>query len=299
MNRLALCTTAALMLAAGPSFGQLDFDAVEFRTTALADHIHMLSGAGGNLVLLVHDNGTLLVDDEFAEMTDKLRAAIAGITDQPLRYVLNTHWHFDHTGGNKMVGEGGAMIVAHENVRERMSSDQVMGLLGMEVPASPEVALPQITFGHRMTLHIGDETVTAHHVAHAHTDGDAFVHFESSNVIHAGDLFWNGSYPFIDTGSGGGIDGMIQGVRRMLALSDDTTRIVPGHGPLGDKKDLADYLKMLETTRERLLALVNEGVAREVVRFKPVMKDYDKTWGQGFMTPERYILIVFDDLARK
>ncbi|MEM6640098.1 MAG: MBL fold metallo-hydrolase [Pseudomonadota bacterium] len=296
--KLALSVFTLLTLGGTVSLGQ-DFSGVEVTTTKLAPNLYMLAGAGGNVGVLVGEEGVFMVDDQYAPMSDKLKAAVAAITEAPLRYLINTHWHFDHTGGNEAFAESGAVLVAHDNVRVRMSRDEFIGLLDMEVPASPAAALPVITFANRLTLHFADAAITAHHVAHAHTDGDAFIHFAEENVIHAGDLFWNGLYPFIDTSSGGGIDGMIKGARRMLALADDQTRIIPGHGPLAGRDDLVAYLDMLETTRARILRLIQDGVSRDAARFKPILEDYDEKWGGGFMKPERYRTIVYDDLARK
>lgn len=299
MNRIH-CALALLCAAVGTTAtAQINFDAVEVQATALTENIHMLKGAGGNVALLVGEEGLFMVDDQYEEMSPKLSAQIAKISDRPLRYLVNTHWHFDHTGSNEAFGSEGAVIVAHDKVRTRMSKDGYIGLLDMAVPASPAEALPAITFANRMTLYFAGQTITAHHVPRAHTDGDAFVHFKEANVIHAGDLFWNGLYPFIDTSSGGGIDGVIKGVKRILALADDDTQIIPGHGPLADKKDLAAYLEMLETTRSRVLEQIQDGVGRQAFSFKPIMKDYDDTWGKGFMKSERYLLIVYDDLYRK
>ncbi len=286
-----LCTFAAT--------AQINFDEVAFKTTEIGPDIYLLQGAGGNLALLVGDDGSLLVDADYGEVAGKLGGAVEAVTDKPLRYVINTHWHFDHTGGNEAVAQTGAVIIAHDNVRVRMSRDERIGLLNLDIPASPEQALPNQTFKQQMTLHFAGQTITAQHVSRAHSDGDAFVHFAEANIIHGGDLFWNGLYPFVDTSSGGGIDGLIKGVKRMLALADEDTKIIPGHGPLGTREDLKAYLDMLEATRSRVLKLIEDRVPRGQVQFKPVLKDYDDKWGNGFMSSERYLLIVYDDLYRK
>lgn len=289
------------MCVASPSLVQAQnrFDDVTVESTKLSEHVYMLTGAGGNIGVLIGEDGVFMVDDQFAPLAERIKKAVSELSDQPLRYLVNTHWHSDHTGGNESFGDDGAIIVAHDNVRKRLGRDEFMKLLKREVPASPASALPQITFAHRVTLHFSGEKITAYHAPYAHTDGDSYIHFANANVIHAGDLVRNGEYPFIDTGSGGGLGGLIKAVKRIIALADDETRIIPGHGALTSKKDLQDYLEMLETTRSRVEALIAKGVSKNKVVFQKPMQDYDDKWGQGFIDPERYLRIVYDDLLSK
>ncbi len=222
------------------------FADTKITSTELGSGVWMLQGRGGNMLLVAGDGGALLVDDQFAPLTDRIVAAVAGLTDQPLKWVVNTHWHADHTGGNENLGKGGAIIVAHDGVHRRMSSDQLIAAFDKEVPAAPMVARPVVTFTETVTLHLAGRPVTALYVGGpAHTDGDSFVRVEDANVMHLGDVFFNGLYPFIDTSSGGNLAGVIHAAQEAHALVDAQTKIGPGHGPLADRKELADYVAML------------------------------------------------------
>jgi cyclase len=276
---------------------QQDFSKVEIKATKLADGVYMLTGSGGNLGLSVGEDAVFLVDDQFAPLTEKIKAAIATISDKPVRFVLNTHWHFDHTGGNENLGQAGALIVAHDNVRKRMSVEQFIRDLDMKIPASPPAALPVITFSDTTTFHLNGEGIHAVHVPPAHTDGDSLVHFRKANVIHMGDTYFNGMYPFFDRSSGGSLEGMIGAAEKALALADGSTKIIPGHGPLGDKKTLEGYLNMLRTARERVKKLVDAGkTADEVVAAKPLV-EFDGTWGKGFIPPDQFLRLVHASLS--
>ncbi|MDQ3160644.1 MAG: MBL fold metallo-hydrolase, partial [Pseudomonadota bacterium] len=222
----------ALAVAAFPllASAQQDFSKVEIKTSTLREGTHMLTGSGGNMVASTGADGVFLIDDQFAPLSEKIRAALSALSEKPLRFVVNTHWHGDHTGGNENLGKAGAVIVAHDNVRKRMSVEQLVR--GSKVPASPGGALPVVTFTSDLTLHLNGDDVRVHHVAHAHTDGDALVKFERANVLHMGDVYFNGLYPFIDVDSGGSIDGVLAAVVSGLALSNDATLVVPGHGAI-------------------------------------------------------------------
>ena len=246
---------AALAVAAVPllAFAQQDFSKVEIKATALRGGTHMLTGAGGNIVPSAGSDGVFIIDDQFAPLSGKIRAAVRKLSDKPLRFVVNTHWHGDHTGGNEDMGKAGAVIVAHANVRKRMSVGQL--LRGQKVPAAPGAALPVVTFTQDLALHLNGDNVRVQHVAHAHTDGDALVKFERANVLHMGDVYFNGLYPFIDAESGGSIGGLLAAIGSGLALSDATTIVVPGHGPVSNRKELAAYGAMLKDHRDRIAAL--------------------------------------------
>ena len=271
---------------------------IEIKTIPLADNVYMLSGAGGNLGLSVGDDGALLVDAEYGQLTEQVIAAVKEVSDQPIRFVINTHWHFDHVGGNENLAKAGALIVAHENVRQRMSAEQTLGGLGRTVPPSPEAALPVITFNHALTFHWNGDEVRVMHVDPAHTDGDSFVHFPKANVLHVADVWFNNMYPFIDVNAGGSIDGMIKAVDRALSLANEETKIIPGHGPLGSVVELREYRQMLATVRDRVRAMVEQGQSRdEVIASKPT-KDLDEKWAKAFAA-DAWIGIVYDGMSRK
>jgi cyclase len=268
-----------------------------FETTKVADGVYLLRGAGGNIGVCTGPDGAFLIDDELAPFTKALREAVAAVSPRPLRFVLNTHWHFDHTGGNKDLGESGVVIVAHDNVRARMSTDQFIASINHKEPAAPAVALPVVTFDNRLTLHLNGDDVEAIHVPPAHTDGDALIVFKKANVIHAGDLFFNGFYPFIDLSSGGSFEGMIGAADRLLALSDEKTKIIPGHGPLGDRGALQSYRDMLVGIRDKVKPMVQAGKTEaEVVGAHPTAA-FDEKWGKGFTKPDVFAAVVYQSLA--
>jgi len=260
--------------------------------------VYMLTGRGGNIGLCIGEDGVFMIDDQYAPLTPAIRQAIAQVTGDPVRFILNTHWHSDHTGGNENFGELGAVIVAHDNVRLRLASDQLMPFLQREVPASPAAALPIVTFSDAVTFHLNGNTIRAFHVANAHTDGDAIVHFDEADVIHMGDVFWNGFYPFIDTHSGGSIRGTIAAVDAALTLIDVDTAIIPGHGPLGDRAQLLAYREMLLAIADRIQLMIDAGKSLDEVQAAAPTADWDPTWGNGFIKSETFVRMVYEDLQR-
>ncbi len=286
----------AIAVAAIPvlAFAQQDLSKVEIKASALREGTHMLTGAGGNMVASTGADGTFLIDDQFAPLSDKIRAALSKLSDKPLRFVVNTHWHGDHTGGNENLGKAGAVIVAHDNVRKRMSVGQL--LRGSKVPAAPGAALPVVTFAGDLTLHLNGDDVRVEHVAQAHTDGDALVKFERANVLHMGDVYFNGLYPFIDAESGGGIDGLLAAVDRGLALSNDATLVVPGHGPVSNRAELAAYGAMLKGYRDRIAGLKAEGrTLAQVIAAKPTAAT-DELLGKAFIKPAELVKSIYQTL---
>ena len=259
---------------------QRDFSAVEIEALRVADGVYMLTGSGGNIGLSIGEDGPFVIDDQFAPLTEKIQAAIAELTSGAVRFVLNTHWHGDHTGGNENFGEAGAMIVAHENVRKRMNPEEFREVMGNTNQAPPD-ALPVVTFSDAVNMYWNGENIHVFHVAPAHTDGDAIVHFVNANVFHMGDTFFRGRYPFIDVNSGGNVNGVIHAADRVLSLVDSNTKIIPGHGPLSTPEDLQAYRNMLITVRDRVRVLVNEGrSADEIVAAAPTA-DLNATWGSN------------------
>jgi glyoxylase-like metal-dependent hydrolase (beta-lactamase superfamily II) len=288
---------AAVVLSAASVAAQQDFSKVEIKPTKLADGLFMLTGAGGNMALSVGEDAVFLVDDQYAPLTERIKAPPAAITDKPVRFVLNTHWHFDHTGGNENLGQAGALIVAHDNVRKRMSVEQFIKDFDMKVPASPKAALPIITFSETTTFHLNGEEIQAVHVPPAHTDGDSLVQYRKANVLHMGDTFFNGSYPFFDMSSGGSVDGMIAAGEKALSLVNASTKIIPGHGPLADRKALESYLAMLKTSRDRIKSLVSAGKSvDEIIAAKP-LAEFDGTWGKGFIQPDQFLRLLHGSLS--
>jgi cyclase len=286
----------AVVLAAPAAAQQQDFSKVEVKAEKISEGLYMLTGAGGNIGLSVGKNGSFVVDDQYAPLTEKILAAIKAITPDPVRFVVNTHWHGDHTGGNENMGKAGAYVVAHENVRKRMSAEHFNAVFQRTTPPSPEGALPVVTFAEGVTFHWNGEEIRVYHVPPAHTDGDSLVHFVKADVVHMGDLYFNGGYPFIDVSSGGRVDGVIVAADRVLAAVRDTTRIIPGHGPLATKADLQAYRDVVKGVRDRIAKLKAEGKSRdEAIAAKPTA-EFDAKWGQGFIKPDVMTGLVYDSL---
>lgn len=298
MPRTALIPAAiAALLLALPAAAQ-DFSKVEIESTQVAEGVYALKGAGGNLGLVVGTDRAFLIDDQYAPLVPKIRAAIAKITDKPVSFVFNTHWHGDHVGGNEAFAEAGTLVVAHDNVRTRLSSDQVMAAFDRTVPAAPQGALPVITFNDQVTFHVGGHTVRAVHIPSAHTDGDAIVHLPGSNVIHTGDLVFYGLYPVVDYSNGGSLKGMADATARLMDMSNDDTRFIPGHGPVViTRQQLAEYLEMLRVVHARLEKLIGEGkTLDEVLAAKPTA-EFDEKWGKGFLPADRWVRINYQGMA--
>ena len=275
---------------------QQNFDDVQIEVIDVAEGLHMLVGQGGNIGVSTGGDGVFVVDDQFAPLTEKILAAIGGISDAPVRFLVNTHWHFDHTGGNENMGDAGAVIVAHENVRTRMSVEGFIEAFGRQTPAAPPGALPVITFTDGLAFHWNGDDIKVVHVENAHTDGDAIIHFTGANALHMGDTYFSGMYPFIDLGSGGSIDGMIAAAETGLARADDETKIIPGHGPLSNKGELSAYRNMLHSVRIAIAEGIQNGMSKEeVVAAKPTSA-FDADWGGGFMQPDVWVGILYDSL---
>lgn len=296
MKRGMLLSIAALF-AAG-ALAQQDFSKVEVKATRINDSTYMLVGAGGNIGLSVGDDAVFLIDDQFAPLTEKINTAVAKITPKPVRFVLNTHWHYDHTGGNENYGKAGVVLVAHENVRKRMSTEQFIEFLRTKVPASPRAALPSVTFNGAMSFNINGDEIRAIHMPRAHTDGDSIVHFLKGDVIHMGDIYFNGFYPFIDTSSGGTIEGVIAACDQVLKIATDKTVIIPGHGPLSNKAELKVYRDMLATVHGRIKQMIDQGRKLEEITASGVTREFDEKWGKGFIPAPKFAEMVAMNLLQ-
>jgi glyoxylase-like metal-dependent hydrolase (beta-lactamase superfamily II) len=285
--------TAALLFA-GPAAAQRDLSTVEIAAQEVAPGIHMLEGAGGNIGLSTGADGAFVIDDQFAPLAAKIMAAIKAVDPKPVEFLVNTHWHGDHTGGNEAFGQAGAHIVAHDNVRARLK-EGMKHEFGDIAPA-PAGALPVVSFSEEVSFYWNGRDIRVIHLADAHTDGDAIIHFRDANVIHTGDIYFNGGYPYIDLQSGGTFDGLIAAQEKILSLCDDQTKIIPGHGALSSKAVMAPYVAMLKDVRARIAALIAKGLSEEAVVKADPLKDLNATWGKGFINGDALTRTVYRSL---
>ncbi len=298
--RIPFFASAVALALAAPASGQgQDFSKVEIKVEKLAPGVAVLFGAGGNIGLSYGADGNAIIDDQYAPLTNKILAAIKTLDPDPVRFIINTHWHGDHTGGNENMGHTGAVIVAHNNVRTRMSADQVVALGGSkeQVPASPKGALPILTFADGVTLHFNGDTLQVVHVANAHTDGDSMIYWKRANVLHTGDIFFHRiSFPFIDLNSGGSIDGMIAATNAGLNMAGANTKIIPGHGPVASRADFVLYRDMLVDIRAKVAAgIAARHTLAEIKASRPAER-YGMT--DGFVGPDEFVETVYTSLRK-
>ena len=297
--RLAVALALPLVAAAPARLAaQQNFDTVTVRAIKVAGNVYMLMGAGGNIGVLTGEDGTVIIDDQFAPQTPKILAAIKSVTPGAVKFLLNTHLHGDHTGGNENLGKAGVIIVAQDNVRERMSKEQFSARFNQKTPASPKAALPVVTFPESITLHQNGETLQAVHVKNAHTDGDVIIKFVKANVVHGGDVFVRYGFPFIDNGSGGSLLGLLAGVERILALTDANTKYIPGHGDLATRADVEGYLTLLKAVRDRTQAALRGKQSLAAFLAGKPLADYEAKFGaNGFVKADDILKLAYEEMG--
>jgi glyoxylase-like metal-dependent hydrolase (beta-lactamase superfamily II) len=288
----------ALFAVVGSPVGAQNFDEVEITSTKVADGIWMLEGAGGNMGVFIGEDGTFLIDDQFAPLTDKILSAIRELGGDTPRFVFNTHYHGDHTGGNENLGQAGALVVAHDNVRLQMQHEHSSKVFDRTTPPSPEGALPVVTFSETTTFHLNGEEVHVFHVRDAHTDGDSLVWFRNANVLHTGDIIFNGIYPYIDEGTGT-IAGLVDACGDILAIVDEDTKIIPGHGPIADRDDVIAFRNFLQGVHDVLAPMVRRGMTLEEIKAANPLAPWEATWGQGFLDTETFTLVAVNAIRNE
>ncbi|HKG46691.1 MAG TPA: MBL fold metallo-hydrolase [Pyrinomonadaceae bacterium] len=295
MKKFLLLTVSLLF--AISAHAQTDFSKVEVKATKVAGNVYMLQGAGGNIGVSVGDDGILIVDDQYAPLADKIKAALKGIADKKLRFVLNTHWHGDHTGGNAVFGPE-APVIAHDNVRKRMSTEQRSKVFNSTTPPSPKEALPIITFNQSLTVHFNGEEIRAIHFPQGHTDGDSVIFFTSSNVVHLGDDFFAGRFPFVDLESGGSVEGLIRNIGEIIEKIPAGAKLIPGHGPLSTIDDLKTYHRMLQQTTEIVRQKITAGKTLDQMKSEGLPAEW-APWGTGFIKTDLWVETIYRSLTAK
>jgi glyoxylase-like metal-dependent hydrolase (beta-lactamase superfamily II) len=292
-----LSLTLLLVFAAVAQAQQPDYSKVQIKATKVAGNVYMLEGSGGNIGVSVGDDGLLIVDDQFAPLADKIRAALKGIADKKLHFILNTHWHGDHTGGNVSFGPE-ATIIAHDNVRKRLSTEQKSTVFNRTTPPSPKEALPVITFDKTLTVHFNGEEIRAIHFPQGHTDGDSVIFFTSSNVVHLGDDFFAGRFPFVDLESGGTVEGLVRNIGEIITKIPEGAKLIPGHGPISTIDDLKNYHRMLQQTTEIVRQKIAAGKTLEQIKSEGLPEEW-KPWGEGFIKTDRWVETIYRSLTAK
>jgi cyclase len=296
LERMKLASIAvAVSLAATAAFAQQDFSNVTIKTEKVAGNVYMLTGAGGNIGVSSGDDGIVIVDDQYAPLAPKIRQALRDISTRPLLFVLNTHYHGDHTGGNDTFSAD-APIIAQDNVRKRLASGSSRGT--NKIPPAPAGALPVVTFADRVSVYANGEEIRAIYFPMGHTDGDSIIYFTKSNVVHMGDDFFNGFFPFVDVENGGSVRGMLANVDKVLATLPADAKVIPGHGPLSDKKGLQSFADMLRGTIAAVQAAMKSGQTVEQMKAGKVLASWD-AWGKGFVKNDLWIETIAGELGRK
>lgn len=285
------------LLFAVTASAQTDYSKVQMKATKVAGNVYMLEGAGGNIGVSVGDDGLLIVDDQFAPLADKIRAALKGIADKKLHFILNTHWHGDHTGGNIAFGPE-ATIIAHDNVRKRLATEQKSAVFNSTTPPSPKEALPVITFDQTLTVHFNGEEIRAIHYPKGHTDGDSVIFFSASNVVHLGDDFFAGRFPFVDLESGGSVEGLVKNIGELIVKIPADAKLIPGHGPISSLDDLKSYHRMLQQTTDIVRGKIKAGKTLDQIKSEGLPAEW-APWGTGFIKTDRWVETIYKSLTAK
>ena len=276
--------------------GAQSLDTVKIRPIKVTENIYMLKGSGGNIGVMIGKEGTLMIDDQFAPLSNKINGAIKTLDPGEIRFLINTHIHGDHSGGNENFKRMGVTIISHDVVRERMSKEQVNKAMNRVTPPREKDALPTITFASKMNFHLNDEDIELIHFDPGHTDGDIAVHFKNANVYHTGDMFVRYGFPFIDVSSGGTINGFISSLDKLLAMMDDNTRIIPGHGEVCGKADMKIFRDKIVDIRNQVAAAIKKGKKPEDITALGITDKYEAEWGKGFLKGKDFVLMVATDL---
>jgi len=296
MKTIKILSLTFVLLCATQTFSQQK--EVKIEIVKVTDALYMLKGQGGNIGISIGVDGVFMIDDQYAPLTPKILAAIKTLSAKPIKFLINTHWHGDHVGGNANISKQGTVIVAQDNVRKRMSVDSFVR--GKKKEAAPKEALPVVTFTENINFHFNDEAIYIFHVHNAHTDGDAVVYFPKANVLHMGDVYFQGKYPYIDLSSGGSINGVIEAVKQALLLADDATKIIPGHKELSNKKGLESYLAMLIDIRNSVQKEISNNKSLEEVKENTKLTEaYDATYGTWFIKPAIFRETIYKSLIAK
>ncbi|HKZ80769.1 MAG TPA: MBL fold metallo-hydrolase [Pyrinomonadaceae bacterium] len=291
-----LLAVLLLLLFAGAAAAQQDFSKVEITASKVDGKVYMLQGAGGNIGVSVGTDGILIVDDQFAPLADKIKAALKSLGDGKLKFVLNTHWHGDHTGGNAVFSPE-APIIAHDNVRKRLASEQKSELFKRTTPASPKEALPVITFDQSLSVHFNGEEIRVIHFPHGHTDGDSVIFFSGSNVVHMGDDFFAGRFPFVDLESGGNVEGLTKNIGDVIQKLPAGVKLIPGHGPISSLDDLKSYHRMLMETTAVVRKSMGAGKTLEQIKSEGLPDEW-KPWGTGFIKTDQWIETIYRSFSK-
>jgi cyclase len=273
---------------------------LEINTTKLTDSMYVIHGSGGNVILSIGNDGIILVDDQYAPVTEKMKSVIANITDKPIKFVINTHWHPDHAGGNEKLGEEGAIIISHENVRKRLGNDQFFDSINQTIPALSKKGLPIITFSDNMTIYQNNDEIRISYLDNGHTDGDSAVYFSQNNVIHVGDDFSDKAYPFMDLSTGGSIDGLISSLHLIISMIDNETKVVAGHSGISNQTKVKDYTNMLIDVRSLIRNMIKEGKSLdEIIQSKPTSQ-YDTIYQDySFIKPKDFVTNIYESLRSR